>query len=262
MKFEQPPTISTASIDSGAIADGVPMLDTADSPLKERVRPLHEEAETDCDLLLAFKNVTRLVQNDRRVLPLREARLLRIMRTTSENFALHLDHGDAILALPDGFEALSELTWQRLPLIPPLLVGDQPSPDDDVVVDDGLDDVVTCAVLEATFLQQLMIFAFSCSPDKLHQHLVSVFLLVIISLLFPTQRRISRISLITFIVFGDQFRDLQVLLKRFKSIEFWCAITFFRNNDDFDSEKLSNKCVSMSTLTSSSTSSMLPTFWL
>ena len=41
----------------GEIADGERMLNTADAPLKERVRPLQEEVVADGDFLLAFKNV-------------------------------------------------------------------------------------------------------------------------------------------------------------------------------------------------------------
>ena len=82
----------------GEIADGERLLDTVDAPLKEGVRPLQEEVVADGDLILAFKNVAQLVQNHRRVIPLREAQLLRIMRTPSENFELPPDIGDDLLA--------------------------------------------------------------------------------------------------------------------------------------------------------------------
>ena len=50
-----------------------------------------------------------------------------------------------------------------------------------------------------TLLQQLtMCFAFSCSPALLHQHFFSDLFFEINSLLFPTQRRFSWISRITF----------------------------------------------------------------
>ena len=72
-KFELPLTISTASIDSGEIVDGEGMLNTADAPLKERVRPPQEEVVAGGDFLLTFKNVAQLVQNDRCVLPFQGA---------------------------------------------------------------------------------------------------------------------------------------------------------------------------------------------
>ena len=71
------------------------------------------------------------------------------------------------------------------------------------------------------------------SPVLVHQHFESVFFFVINSLLFPTQRRFSWISLITFIVFGEQLRDLQVFLRSLISTELWFETIFFRKREDF-----------------------------
>ena len=80
------------------------------------VRPPREEVVADGDFLLTVKKVAQPVQNDRRVLPLREVRLLRLLNKLSENLELPLDNGDALLALLGGVEVLLVLTDERLPI--------------------------------------------------------------------------------------------------------------------------------------------------
>ena len=75
---------------------------------------------------------------------------------------------------PDG--DLISCCRHCLPVIPLLLVGNQPSLLEDVVEEDVDQDVVPCIDLSLTFRQQLtMCFAMSGSPALLHQHAVSDF---------------------------------------------------------------------------------------
>ena len=85
----------------------------------------------------------------------------------------------------------------------------------------------------------MMCIALSACPDLLHQHFDSVFFFVINSLLFPTHRRFSRISLIIFDVFGEQLRVLHVFLRRLISTEPWFETIFLRNSEDFVAENSS-----------------------
>ena len=62
---------------------------------------------------------------------------------------------------------------------------------------------------------------------------------------FPlsTQRRSSWISMIAFIILGEQFSVLNVSLKSFTSNIIWCVMTFLRNVDDFVPVNSLKKCV-------------------